>query len=74
MIDVREGDEIEAMPGQTESRDKRSRAILTLVSSFKPAFTTIMNIFRNRQYTLLALSFTCANQSRSDRQGLALVA
>ena len=32
-----------------------------------------MNIFRNRKYTLLALPFTRADYSPSDRQGLALV-
>ena len=32
-----------------------------------------MNIFRNRPYAPLALPFARADQSRSDRQGLALV-
>lgn len=75
-LDVRKGDEIEAMPGRTESESRwtRSRPILIVSHHSNPlSFATIMNLFRNRQYTLLAPSFTCADQSHSDRQGLALV-
>jgi hypothetical protein len=53
--------------GESHGRlDKVTREIGSHLSA-------IMNIFRNRPYTLLALSFTRADQSRSDRKGLALV-
>lgn len=64
LLDVREGDDMR------ESRSVRQGHAQDWLSSFNSA---IMNIFRNRRYTLLALYFTRADQYRSDRKGLALV-